>query len=122
MAKARLEESHSQGPLESVKPGQRPICLGLRVIHPTIWFLNPYSDPYFAFSFYFLIPTPGTKLRAQFVLAKLPENKWTRHYKWQDCSLLRSLAPVPRKVSKEDQVLFKGIKPKQPLEKNALTS
>lgn len=69
-----------------------------------------------------LIPTPGTKLGAQCVLDKLPENKWTRHYKWQDCSSLHSLAPVPWKVSEEDHVLFKGIKPKQPLEKNSLTS
>lgn len=37
-------------------------------------------------------------------------------------SPLHGLAPVPRKVSEEDQVLFKGMKPKQPLEKNSLTS
>lgn len=37
--------------LVSMGPEQRPICLGLRVIHPAVWFPNPYAKPYFTFQF-----------------------------------------------------------------------
>lgn len=55
LGKVQVEEGRRQA-CESTGPAQRPTCLGLMVIHPSIGFPNPFPNPYFIFQF--LLPQP----------------------------------------------------------------
>lgn len=71
--KVQVEEGRRQA-CESTGPAQRPTCLGLRVIHPSIGLPNPSPGPYFVFQFLRPQPPARSPMAAFRSCIRIPES------------------------------------------------